>query len=396
MKNSGPRPGAFFATAAKGTEPAVRDELRRLRFRGVRADRGGVHFDGTLYDGIRACLLSQTSMRVLMWLATFEARTGDELYEGVRSIDWTTHLSPRTTLAVRASVRSSAMTHSQFIGQKTKDAIVDAIREAKGNRPSVDREDPDAVVSVHLAKDLATVYLDVSGNPLFTRGYRLLNTGAPLKETLAASLLYLSGWGHERGALLDPMCGSGTIVIEAALLATGRAPGILTPRVFGFERWASFGAEERKWTGELRSELQERSVRSAKDTPDIIGRDMDERALTAARENAVRAGVHIRFERADVRDLRAGTCPGDNGECTILANPPYGERIAMPKLEWLAAGAALTKLGQARLGLLLGHPDMLEALCAREPDRVITVMNGDIECGFAVYDPPREGHRPGS
>lgn len=374
----------------------MRDELRRLRFRGVRADRGGVHFDGSLYDGIRACLLSQTSMRVLMWLGAFEARTGDELYEGVRSIDWTTHLSPRTTLAVRASVRSSRMTHSQFIGQKTKDAIVDAIRDARGSRPDVDRDDPDAVVSVHLAKDVATVYLDVSGNPLFTRGYRLLNTGAPLKETLAASLLYLSGWASERGPLLDPMCGSGTIVIEAALLAGSRAPGILTPRVFGFERWASFGPEPRKWTAELRAELQEKSARSIKELPPIIGRDMDDKALAAAKENAVRAGVQIRFERADVRDLRPGSCPGENGACTVLANPPYGERIAMPKAEWAAAGVALTRLDQARLGLLLGHPDMLAALSEREHDRVITVMNGDIECGFAVYDPPRESHCPGS
>src|SRR5687768_3510422 len=143
----------FFATAAKGTEGALRDELREARFRGVRADRGGVHFSGGLEEGYRACIELRTAVRVLLLLSEFDAGDGEALYEGVRAIAWSPYLSPRHTLAVRAACRSSGLTHSQFIAQKTKDAVVDQIRDQVGERPSVDLEDPDVMLFVHLVKD---------------------------------------------------------------------------------------------------------------------------------------------------------------------------------------------------------------------------------------------------
>lgn len=375
-------PGAvhdFFATAAKGTEGAVRDELRSLRFRGVRADRGGVHFTGELSEGQRACVELRTPMRVLVELGRFDAPSEQALYEGVRAVAWEEHLSARTTLAVRASTSSSALTHSRYVAQKAKDAIVDRLRDRLGARPDVDLDDPDAVVSLHLAKDLATVYLDLAGEPLFMRGYRTEHHGAPLKETLAASLLFLVGWALDRDTLIDPMCGSGTIAIEAALLAEGRAPGAIVPRRFGFERWASFSAEARVALGQLRERAAERAERARRaPRPPISGFDLDGGALEIARANAKRAGVDVRFERRDVRDLRLSE------PATVVTNPPYGERMSMDEGAWRDAARALTSERDARVGLLLGHPDMLRAIRAR-PNKVLTLMNGDLECGFALF-----------
>ncbi len=197
----------FFATASKGTEPALRDELRELRFRRVRADRGGVHFEGDLGDAARACLWSRIALRILREVSSFDAGDEAALYEGARSLDWREWLTPQTTLAVRASCRSSHLTHSQYIAQKTKDAIVDTLREHLGARPSVDREDPDVGVTVHLLRDRATLYLDASGASLHERGWRGRAGAAPLRETLAAAVLRLSGWDRTQ-PLVDPMCGA--------------------------------------------------------------------------------------------------------------------------------------------------------------------------------------------
>src|SRR5687767_5915131 len=170
----------LFATAARGTEVALRDELRALRFRHVRADRGGVHFEGDLGDAGRACLESAVAVRVLSKLSETDAATGAQLYDGVRAIDFTPFLSVRHTLAVSAVSRSSALTHTQFIAQKTKDAIVDQLRDKLGARPSVDLDSPDVRVFVHIVRDRATIYLDVSGESLHRRGYRTRIGGAPL------------------------------------------------------------------------------------------------------------------------------------------------------------------------------------------------------------------------
>jgi 23S rRNA (guanine2445-N2)-methyltransferase / 23S rRNA (guanine2069-N7)-methyltransferase len=205
----------FFATAAKGTEPALRDELRELRMHGVRADRGGVHFAGELEDGARACLHSRVAVRVLAWRGAFDVRGEAELYAAMRSLEWRHFLSQKHTLAVKATCRSSKMTHSQFIAQRSKDAIVDQLREDLGTRPNVSLEDPDVLVVVHLVSDRADVYVDLAGEPLHRRGWRTRIGEAPLKETLAAAMLRLAGWDKKK-PLVDPMCGAGTIAIEAA------------------------------------------------------------------------------------------------------------------------------------------------------------------------------------
>ena len=203
----------FFATAAKGTEGALRDELRELRLRRIRADRGGVHFEGNRADGWRACLHSRIALRILQQLGTFTAVGSDGLYQAVRQINWALYLNPEVTVAVTSYCKDSVLTHTNYIAQVVKDAIVDQQRERLGQRPSVDRKDPDVHVFVHLVANELTVYLDLAGESLHRRGYRAEALAAPLKENLAAAILRLAKWDPET-PFIDPMCGSGTLAIR--------------------------------------------------------------------------------------------------------------------------------------------------------------------------------------
>lgn len=367
----------FFATAAMGTEPALRDELRALRLRGVRADRGGVHFEGALLDGVAACFNARVAQRVLLEVGRFEAPNEDALYDGVRSIEWQEHVSPKTSIAVRASAQRSALSHTQYLAQLVKDGIVDQLRDECGARPDVDRQDPDVLVSLHLARDQATVYLDLAGSALFARGYRLRHDGAPLKETLAAAIVLASGWDRAR-RLVDPMCGSGTLAIEAALIARDEAPGLTRAGKFGFERWASFGAEGRRALAEVREAAAAR-VRS-EDLPQVVARDVAASAVDLTKENAARAKVSIAVELADVG------VPLPKGPSQIVVNPPYGERMALPKELLHAFGRMIVTSVRAgsNASVLAGTPELLDAISMR-PSKLVKVMNGDLECRLASY-----------
>lgn len=367
----------LFATAARGTEGAVRDELRDLGFRGVRADRGGVHFGRSLDEGYRACLELRTALRVLYRLSSFDAPTGEALYEGVAAIDWSPWITPSHTLAVRAVSHGSALTHSQFVAQKTKDAIVDQLRARLGTRPSVDLDDPDVTLFVHLARDRATVYLDVSGGSLHRRGWRARAGEAPIKESLAAAILRLSGWDRRR-PLLDPLCGSGTIAIEAALWSRSIAPGLSRER-FGFERWACHDEATARRAAELREQVE------AKITPGVTairGSDVDADAIALACDNAVAAGVRVDFQRGSVRDLVAEGEPG-----MVVTNPPYGERIGATDELYRDMAKAFIRMRGWRVAILAGTPAIGRAM-RRRPDMEHTVFNGDIECRLLVYDMP--------
>lgn len=367
----------FFATAAKGTEPALRDELREHRFRKVRADRGGVHFQGRIEHGFRACIELRIAVRVMLVVGRFDAPSGDALYEGVRGIDWARWLSPRHSLAVRASCRRSALNHTQFVAQRTKDAIVDQQRDAGGARSDVDLEDPDVAVFVHVAKDRATVHLDLAGEPLHRRKYRPGGGEAPLKETLAAAVVRLSGWDLE-APLVDPMCGTGTLAIEAAMLAYDRAPG-LRRRRFGFERWASHDAEHAALVRELRGKARAR-VRSA--GPRIVAYDVDEAALATARRAADNAGVRIHVERRPLSQLER---LGERGQ--ILVNPPYGERIPQSGNILRELSVALTRMHGHDAAVLAGDPAIRSAITLR-PEHEHPLYNGAIECRLLRYSIP--------
>jgi 23S rRNA G2445 N2-methylase RlmL len=375
--NEKPAP-RLFATAARGTEGALRDELRELKFRGVRADRGGVHFAGELEEGARACVWLRTALRVLYRLDVFDAPDGLALYDGVRAIDWAPYLTARHTLAVRAVCRDSQLTHSQFIAQKTKDAIVDQIRDRMSARPSVDLTDPDVTLFVHIVRDRATVYLDLSGESLHRRGYRTDQMTAPLKENLAAAIVRLSGWDRAR-PLLDPMCGAGTIPIEAALWARRIAPGLSRER-FGFERWACHDAEAARQVEAIREAAR---AEARRDGPEIAGSDVDPGALRAAEANARAAGVTIAWQQRTVSSL--GPAPPGG---VIVTNPPYGERIEASSELYREMAQAFSRMKGYRIAVLAGTPAIVRPIRWR-PEASLVVYNGDIECRLLTYEVPR-------
>jgi len=358
----------FFATAAKGTEPALRDELRELGLPGVRADRGGVHFDGELSDGYRACLWSRIALRVLMPLATFDAPHERALYEAVRAIELGSILTPRHTLVVSAVSRASRLQHTEYLCQLTKDAVVDRIRDARGERPSVSKRDADVHLFVYLAKDRATLYLDLAGQALNRRGYRERGAEAPLKETLAAALLRYSGWDR-RSALADPLCGSGTLLVEAGSWARRIAPG-LSRQQFGFERWANFDAGARSTIGALREEARAAALPEG---PPLFGRDVSEPALALARSVTKTAGLAARIELGELKDATF------EGVSAIVANPPYGQRLERGSDLGRELSRLVDRHPDANVALLLATDQPL-GRTRRRPLAPRDVFNGNLDC----------------
>ncbi|HEY6077408.1 MAG TPA: THUMP domain-containing protein [Polyangiaceae bacterium] len=362
----------FFATAAKGTEPLLRDELLELGLPRVRADRGGVHFGAEAKDAYFACLWSRIAQRVLEPLAEFACPNEDALYAGVKAIDWRRVLDPSHTLAVRAACRSSRLTHTQYIAQRSKDAVVDQLREQLGARPSVDRRAPDVQLFVHLVKDRATVYLDYSGDSLHEHGFRQQQGAAPIKETLAAALLRYSGWDR-CSPLVDVMCGSGTLLLEAGLWAARRAPG-LSRSDFGFERWADFDAAAERQMSELRQQARDAAQEL---TLPLFGSDQDPKALEAARANAASAGLRLSLREQPVT---SAVPSADSGG--LVVNPPYGERLSRgANLSQELAGALRRFQGYQR-GLIVPRSFELPL----RADKFLLVYNGAIECELRRYD----------
>jgi putative N6-adenine-specific DNA methylase len=379
----------YFVTAAKGTEGVLRDELRELGVRHLRADRGGVHVDGPPSLAWRLCLRSRIGVRVYESLATGGARDADELYDLVRAVEWERFLSPRHTLAVGASAKNTFTNHTQFLSRRVKDGVVDRLRAREGERPSVDLDDPDVRLFLHGQGEDFTLYRDLSGDPLHMRGYRRHVNDAPLKETLAAAILRLSGW--TRGStLIDPMCGSGTIAIEADLWARDVAPGL--GRRFGFERHLDFDDVARRSFEDIRAECERMALDEG---PVIIGSDIDGRALLAAKENARAARSLARFSEMDVRFLAPKGFDG-----AVVTNPPYGERLDGGMSFYREMAQALAKMNGHTVTVLAGTPMIEDALNGerplREASRPHQVFNGPIECRVLRYRVPNraEGADP--
>ncbi len=367
----------FFASAIPGTEPALCDELRELGFASVRLNRGGIPFLGSREAGWQACLTSRIAQRIQRLQSRFTAADEAALYRGVQAVDWSTVLTPDRTLSVRAVTRASWLTHENFAALKVKDAIVDQLRECSGRRPSVDRTDADVDVFVYLVGEKCTLYLDLSGDALHRRGYRQQVGDAPLRETLAATVIRLSGWDRKT-PLIDPMCGSGTLVIEAAQWAQGLAPGLSRQR-FGFERWADFGEDDAARLLQMKGELR-RLGRGA--APRIQAADNDPLMIAAAQANARIAGVRPAFRQRDVLDLQ-----GSAQRVHVIANPPFGTRLAIAPEFPQRLGAVISRWHGWRVSLLAGSPLYRKAI-ARKPQSVIPLRNGDLDCELLNYEIP--------
>lgn len=369
----------FFATASAGTEDLLADELSMLGLQGVCSGRGVVRFGGGTVEALHACLWSRIAMRVLLPLAEFPATDAESLYAGVRTIRWEEHLDVTRTFAVEAVGRTEALGHTHFTALRVKDAVVDALRERRGGRPDVDARDPDVRIVAHLAHGRVSLALDLSGEPLFKRGWRLAQAEATLKETLAAAILRACGYDGTR-PLIDPMCGSGTLAIEAGLIAQHHAPGV--NRKLGIERWLSFDAALRADLRRMRDEAR-RGVRRA--APAVLASDRDPGAIQAAQVNVKRAGLPIQVRQADARDLAPLDPPG-----FVVVNPPWGRRLEgggrqRLKTFFWQLGQAWRRLHGHRLAVLSGGPEFESAFGMRPTSRR-PLWNGPVRCMLLTYD----------
>jgi 23S rRNA (guanine2445-N2)-methyltransferase / 23S rRNA (guanine2069-N7)-methyltransferase len=384
-------PESFFATCPRNTEGLLAEELRGLGAADAKETRGGATFTGPVPLAYRACLWSRTASRVLMHLASFPTGTIDELYDAVRDMPWERHVKVDGTLAIEttSTIRLGplATVNTHFVEQRVKDAVVDRFRAKTGRRPGVELARPDVRIAVHLSPAEIAVSLDLSGEGLHRRGYRLEGGGAPLKENLAAAILLRAGWpavAARGGALLDPMCGSGTLLIEGALMAADIAPG-LGREYFGFLGWEGF--DPAAWQ-ELLAEAAERRNDGLTKLPPLFGSDSDARALGAARANARRAGLAGR-NQFTVRDLRALTAPTGVTPGLVATNPPYGKRLGeVTELTGLyeTLGERL-KLSFSRweAAVFTANPDLTAHLGLRAR-RVNVLFNGPLEAKLLVFD----------
>jgi 23S rRNA (guanine2445-N2)-methyltransferase / 23S rRNA (guanine2069-N7)-methyltransferase len=307
-------------------EHLLATELSSLGANDIKQTVAGVHFSGDLAVAYRVCLWSRLANRVLVQLAQYKVNSQDDLYQGVQSIDWTAHLSPQGSFAVTFNVKNSqAINNSHFGALKVKDAVVDQMRAKFNKRPDIDTERPNIRINVMLNAETATISLDLSGESLHRRGYRDINIKAPIKENLAAALLIRSGWpkiAQAGGSLIDPMCGSGTLLIEAAMIAADYAPGLLRD-YYGFLGWKQH--DNQQWQS-LLTEADARKSTGITKMPVIAGFDHDRRNLSAARNHIETAGLdqHILLECREISDA----APVKNWPVgLVICNPPYGERL---------------------------------------------------------------------
>ncbi len=364
----------YFVTCAPGLEPLLHQEMKGLKLTRIERQVGGVYFEGSPVDCMRANLHLRTAVRVLRRLVRFQAPNSEDLYEGAMRIEWERWLPPGRTLVVAAHVKESVLDHSLFIEQRVKDAICDRLLKKRGERPQVDKDKPDLRVHVHLYRDRCTLLVDSSGDSLHKRGWRRFQGRAPLAETLGAAVALLSGWDL-RSPLVDPFCGSGTLLVEAALLATNTAPGSFRER-FAFELFPDFDA--RAWE-RLRKQARDK-IRPLGKTR-LIGSDRNADFIEGAAENLAAAGLEgsVQLDVADVERF----APKRGWNAWVLTNPPYGERVG--------EGENLFELYRSfgerlradcegyHLALLSGDTELTRALDMRGA-KLHSIMNGAIEC----------------
>lgn len=370
----------YFATCARGLESALAGELTALGADSVEPGRGGVRFKGDSALLYRANLWLRTAVRVLRPVLEAEVHSPDELYDAVRTVNWADFMTPDHTLAVDCNVRDSAITHSLYASRRVKDAICDQFRERVGRRPSVDPEQPMVGFNLHVYRDHATLSMDSSWGSLHKRGYRPIQTIAPLNEALATGLLLQAGWKPET-PLVDPLCGSATFCIEAAWMALNRPPG-LTRKWFGFQGWLEF---DRILWNAIRDAARA-GVKKELPAP-IIGSDNHPGAIELAKLNARNAGVAhlLQLLRHDLADARPpqGAAPG-----IVICNPPYGERIGEEK-EWVPLYAKLGDvMGEHWKGwrLFVFTSNTILARKVRLPVAGKTpFFNGKLECHLWEY-----------
>jgi putative N6-adenine-specific DNA methylase len=378
---SSSRSEQFFATCPRGLEALLVRELGELGA-AANAVPGGVAFTGGWDACYRANLWSRLASRVLWRVGEFRYRNEQDVYAAALAIDWPSYFGVQQTLRVNVTAIKSPLKSLEFATLRIKDAVCDRFREALGERPSIERSDPEVRVHAFLEADRGALYVDTTGEPLFKRGWRAGAAEAPLRENLAAGIIILTGWRPDE-PLLDPMCGGGTLLAEAAAMARARAPG--AKRGFAFEKLRAFDAP--LW------DRVKREQRALEQAPQIYGSDADAKALNAARRNLAEAGVErwVKLERADALERPAPAATG-----VMVMNPPYGERMGnadelarfYPRL-----GDALKQRYAGWRCYVFTADLRLPKLIRLEPRRRTPLWNGALECRLYEFDIVSGSHR---
>ena len=382
---------AFVATCARGTEEALGAELRAERVPVHREEPGAVHFGRTLEDAYVACVWSRVASRILAPIAqvTLAARNAESLYDAAREIRWEDHLTLSQTFAVDCVTRGTRKANTRYLALKVKDAIVDRARERSGRRPDVDPHSPDLRVHVHIDQEEVSFAIDLVGDALHQRGYRPRRAAAPLRETLAAALLHRAGWARARregGVLVDPMCGSGTLLVEAARMAADIPPSVGRAS-FAFERWR--GHDESAYRRVAHdAEARRRAEPRAQFV--LFGSDHDPEAISLARESVRRAGVErfVDLRVGELKEARPPSAAPEGGLRLLVTNPPYGERLG----EGIGVYRTYEELGDTmkrRFGgydawVLSGNRSLLKRIGLKAAEKHV-VWNGALECAFVRY-----------
>lgn len=376
----------MLAKTFKGLEEVLAGELIELGANNVQIERRAVSFTGDKRMLYTANFCLRTASRILVPIATFKAKNTDDIYEQAKQIDWAQYMNTSMSFAIDATVYSDLFRHSQFVTYRVKDAVVDWWMEHGGVRPNVQLTHPDIYLNVHIGGDTVTISLDSSGESLHKRGYRVANTQAPINEALAAGMLLLAGWKGQSD-FYDPMCGSGTLLIEAALIARNIAPGIYR-KGFAFEKWANFDAD-------LFEEVYSDDSREREFTHKIYGSDAGFYAVQTAIKNVQSANLQrdIEVKQIRVQELRIGEeAKGDKARKTegalVMMNPPYGERLSQDKdVLRLYQDIGTTLKHQfcgATAWIISSNEEALKCVGLR-PAKRIRLINGDLDCLFNQY-----------
>jgi putative N6-adenine-specific DNA methylase len=370
----------YFATVARGLEALAAQELEQLGAHAVTPGFCGVAFEGDRSLLYRINLWARLPFRILIKLKEFACEDAEDLYRGIQAIDWSNYLTPDFTLAVNATGKSDRLNHTHFTALQVKNAIVDQQQANYGDRSNVDTQEPNVQISVHIDRDLCTVSLNSSGNSLHRRGYRPAVGAAPLKESLAAALIQLSGWQPNQ-AFYDPLCGSGTLPLEASLKALNIAPGLFRDRCFGFETWPDF--DPMLWAALLQdAKASQRNELGAS----VGGSDHNGEVVEQAIINAKNCGVsnHVWFAEMDLEQVSA---PAANG--VLFCNPPYGERLGREVdlgVFYKLLGNVLKQRFKGWTAFVLsGNKELSQSIGLKSSQRT-NVLNGSLPCQLMKYE----------
>jgi len=365
----------LIAKTFMGLEPVLAEELSKLGTNNVKIGRRMVSFTGDKELMYRANFQLHTAIRILKPIKKFKARSAEDVYEQIKEIDWNKYMDNKTTFAVDSVVFSEEFRHSKFVAYKVKDAIVDRFRENTGERPNVSVTNPDLRLHIHIADEDATLCLDSSGESLHRRGYRQDSVEAPLNEVLAAGMILMTGWNGDTD-FIDPMCGSGTLLIEAALIARNISPGVFR-KEYAFEKWADFDKE--LFDSIYNDDSGEREFKHH-----IYGYDVDPKAVGKARLNVKAAGLtkDITIEPQDFKDFSQ-----PKEKAIIVTNPPYGERISTPNLlaTYKMIGERLKNEFKGNTAWVLSYREECFDQIGLKPSIKIPVFNGSLECELRKY-----------